>query len=164
MGSGPDVLDWKNFEVLCCPALWRPSKLLPGLDRPTLACTFSLENGHYYPCPQKSPLQNNSVISALSSLVMNTLEKIVKSLILSAAESMLDPLQFAYRAGRGVEDAKLFLLDKLYKHLELRHSHAWIRFAHFSSAFTTMQPHILLQNCISILYLVRSLRTLWNGT
>ena len=53
---------------------------------------------------------------ALSSLVINTLEKIVKSLILSAAEPILDPLQFAYRAKRGVEDAKLFLLDKLYMH------------------------------------------------
>ena len=51
---------------------------------------------------------------ALTSLVMKTQEKIVKSFILSAVQPMLDPLQFAYSAGRGIEDAKLFLLDKLY--------------------------------------------------
>ena len=63
---------------------------------------------------------------------MKTLEKIVKSLILSAVEPMLDPLQFAYSVRRGVEDAKLFLLYKLYKHLELPQSHARILIVDFS--------------------------------
>ena len=54
------------------------------------------------------------------------------SLILSAVEPLLDPLQFADRVGRGVEDAKLFLLDKLYKHLELPQSHARILIVDFS--------------------------------
>ena len=71
------------------------------------------------------------------------------SLIFSAVEPLLDPLQFAYRVGRGVEVAKLFLLDKLHKHLELPQSHARILFADFSSAFNTMQPHILAQKLIS---------------
>ena len=73
----------------------------------------------------------------------------MKSLILSAVEPMLDPLQFAFRAGRGFEDAKLFLLDKLNKHLELPQSHARMLFADFSSAFNTMQPHILTRKLIS---------------
>ena len=87
--------------------------------------------------------------ATLTLLVMNTLEKIVKSLILSAVEPMLDPLQFAHRAERSVEDTKLFLLDKLYKHLEQPQSHARILFADFSSAFNSMQPHILAQKLIS---------------
>lgn len=33
-------------------------------------------------------------------------------------EHHLDPFQFAYRAGRGVEDAAVTLLHLLYKHLE----------------------------------------------
>ncbi|XP_071959468.1 uncharacterized protein [Antedon mediterranea] len=61
---------------------------------------------------------------ALTSLVMKIFEKIVKTYITSVVESKLDPLQFAYRSGRGVEDAKLFLLNTLYKHLELPRSHA----------------------------------------
>ena len=85
----------------------------------------------------------------LTSLVMKTLEMSVKSFILSAVEPMLESLQFAYRAGRGVEDAKLFPLDKLYKHLELPQSHARILFADFSMAFNTMQPPTLAQKLIS---------------
>ena len=72
---------------------------------------------------------------ALTSLVMKTQEKIVKSFILTAVEPMLDPLQFAYRAGTGVEDVELFLLAKLYRHLELPQSHARILFAVFLRHF-----------------------------
>ena len=68
----------------------------------------------------------------------------MKSFILCAVQAMLGPLQFAYRAGWGVEDAKLFLLDMLCKYLlELPRSHARILFADFSPAFHTLQPHEL---------------------
>ena len=86
---------------------------------------------------------------ALTSLVMKTLEKLVKSLILLITESQLDPLQFAYRAGRGVEYAKLFILDKVYTHLEKPTAHAKILFADFTSAFNLMQPHSLAHKLIS---------------
>ena len=90
------------------------------------------------PVPKKStPKQLSDLrLVALTSLVIETLEKIVKSLIFSALEPMFDPLQFAYRAGRGVEDTKLFLLYKLYKHLELPQSHARILFADFLRRLT----------------------------
>ena len=80
---------------------------------------------------------------------MKTLEKLVKSLILPITESQPDALQFAYRAGRGVEDAKLFILDKVYTHLEKPTAHANILFANFSLAFNLMQPHILAHKLIS---------------
>ena len=85
---------------------------------------------------------------ALTSLVMTPLETIMKSFILSAIQPVLDPLQFAYRAGRGVDDGKLFLLDKLCstwsgRSLMLESS------ADFSSAFNTTQPPILAQKMIS---------------
>ena len=93
---------------------------------------------------------------ALTSLFMKTLEKLVKSLILPITESQLDPLQFACRAGRGVEDAKLFILekvythlDKVYTHLEKPTAHTKILFADFSSALNLMQPHILAHKLIS---------------
>ena len=56
----------------------------------------------------------------------------MKSFILYDVEPMLDPLQFAYRVGRGVDNARLFLLDRLYRHLERPQSHARILFADFS--------------------------------
>ena len=51
---------------------------------------------------------------------------------------MPDPLHVAYMAVRDAEDAKLFLLDKLNKHLELPQSHARILFADPSSVLNTM--------------------------
>ena len=80
---------------------------------------------------------------------MKTLEKIVKSLLQKATDKFLDPLQFAYRTGRGVDDAKLFILNSLYKHLEKPGAHARILFADFSSAFNTVQPYILVQRLLS---------------
>ena len=76
---------------------------------------------------------------------MKHLEKIIKDEILSLVTDKLDPLQFAYQAGRGVNDAKLFILNKLYQHMETPKSHARLLFADFSSAFNKMQPHILIQ-------------------
>ena len=55
---------------------------------------------------------------------MKTLEKIIKFFILAVTECNLDPLQFAYRSGRGVDDAKLFILNTLYRHLEGPQTHA----------------------------------------
>ena len=48
---------------------------------------------------------------ALKSLVMKIFERIVKDMTLSMIDGKLDPLQFAYQAGKGVEDATLFILD-----------------------------------------------------
>ena len=62
---------------------------------------------------------------------------------------MLDPLQFAYRAGRGVEDATLTLLNLIYKHIEGSKTHARVLFVDFSSAFNTIQPHILTSKLLS---------------
>ncbi|PIK58102.1 putative RNA-directed DNA polymerase from mobile element jockey-like [Apostichopus japonicus] len=58
----------------------------------------------------------------------------------------MDDHQFAYRKGRNTDDALLFTLDTLYSHLEDSKSgkvSARIMFFDFSSAFNTMQPHIL---------------------
>ena len=81
---------------------------------------------------------------ALTSLIVKTLENIIKFFILAVTECNLDPLQFAYRSGRGVDDAKLFILNTLYRHLEGPQTHGRILFADFSSAFNTIQPHILV--------------------
>ena len=81
---------------------------------------------------------------------MKTLEKIIKFLILAVTECNLDPLQFAYRSGRGGgDDAKPFILNTLYRHLEGPQTHARILFADFSSAFNTIQPHILANKLVS---------------
>lgn len=68
---------------------------------------------------------------------MKIFEKIMQDEIVSLVYDKLDPLQFAYQAGKGVEDAKLIILHKMYKHFEKPKSHARLLFADFSSAFTS---------------------------
>lgn len=46
---------------------------------------------------------------------MKALKKIQKDEIISLTLDKLDPRQFAYQAGKSLEDAKLFILDRLYK-------------------------------------------------
>ena len=86
---------------------------------------------------------------SLTSLVMKSLETIIKFLLLAVTECNLDPLQFAYRSGRDMYDAKLFILNTLYRHLEGPETHVRILFADFSSAFNTIQPHILANKLVS---------------
>ena len=86
---------------------------------------------------------------ALTSVVMKSFERIVKCLILNQVHDKLDPLQFAYRAGRGVEDATLTLLSLIVKHLKGTKTHARVLYIDFSSAFNTLQPHLLTQKLIS---------------
>ncbi len=54
------------------------------------------------------------ILDQSRSLIMKIFEKIVKNLV----NGKPDPLQFAYQAGRGVEDAKLLIVNNLCKHLE----------------------------------------------
>ena len=82
---------------------------------------------------------------ALTSLIMKQFEKLVKSELVAKTEHLLDPLQSAYRAGRGVQDATATLLNLVHKHLEGSKTHARLLFIDFSSAFNTIQPHVLVE-------------------
>ena len=55
---------------------------------------------------------------ALTSHVMKSFENIVKIVIMRRKVHLLDPLQFAYRPGKGVEDAVATLLNLVHFHLE----------------------------------------------
>ena len=117
------------------PTLWKASTVLP------------------IPKKVSTKQPNDFRPVALTSLIMKVFEKHVKSCILSVTENKMDPLQFAYRAHKSVDDAKLLILDKLYEHLEGSGNHARILFADFSSAFNFMQPYILAQKLISVFHL-----------
>ena len=86
---------------------------------------------------------------ALTSLVMRSFEKLIKHELLVRTEHLLDPVQFAYRMGRGVQDATITLLDLLTKHLEGNKAHAKLLFVDFASAFNTIQPHLLVDRLCS---------------
>jgi hypothetical protein len=76
---------------------------------------------------------------------MKVFERIVLSTLRVQVSNFQDPLQFAYRARVGVDDALLFLVNTIYSHLEKSCSYVRIMFFDFSSAFNTIQPHLLAQ-------------------
>ena len=75
---------------------------------------------------------------------MKCFEKILSKQLLSEVSSSLDPDQFAYRVERGVEDALLTLTINIFEHLERAQSLVKIVFIDFSSAFNTIQPHLMV--------------------
>ena len=54
-------------------------------------------------------------------------------------------MQSAYREKRSVEDAILIFLQNVYKHLDMPKNYCRILFVDFSSAFNTIQPHLIIQ-------------------
>ena len=67
------------------------------------------------------------------------------SRLLDKTKVHMDRHQFAYSPGRSVEDAVLFLLHSLYNHLDSPLSYARCLFGDYSSAFNTIQPHLMVQ-------------------
>ena len=117
----------QSVDTGVIPILWKSSTIVPVPKKP------------------KVKELNNFRPVALTPLPMKCLEKIVLKNLLPFVEPHLDPLQFAYRTGRGVEDAIATLLHKLLKHIESPGCYARILFADFSSAFNTMQRHTLIK-------------------
>lgn len=68
----------------------------------------------------------------------------------SQTAEFMDPMQFAYQLKRGVEDATLTLLNKIFSHLDIYSTHVRILFMDFSLAFNTVQPHLLLKRLIDL--------------
>uniref|UniRef100_A0A3P9LKD5 Reverse transcriptase domain-containing protein n=1 Tax=Oryzias latipes TaxID=8090 RepID=A0A3P9LKD5_ORYLA len=80
---------------------------------------------------------------ALISHLMKTMERLVLTHLRPMVSQSMDPLQFAYQPGIGVEDAVIFLLDRALSHLDQTGSSVRVTFFDFSSAFNTIQPLLL---------------------
>ncbi len=107
------------------PVLWKTSCLVPVPKTPR-------------PCGSKDyrPV-------ALTSHIMKTLERLVLEQLRPLVKPHLDPLQFAYQPQLGVEDAIIFLLNRVYSHLDQPASTVRVMFFDFSSAFNTIHPALL---------------------
>ncbi len=80
---------------------------------------------------------------ALTSVVMKSFERLVLSHLKSITDPLLDPLQFAYRANRSVDDAVNIALHFILQHLDCSGTYVRILFVDFSSAFNTIIPALL---------------------
>ena len=104
-------------------------------------------------CPvpknNKQVALNDCRLVALTSIVMKCFERIILKRILSFTTSYHDPYQFAYKPNRSTDDATLTLLHHAYTHLEQPGSFVRILFIDFSSAFNTIQPHLMALKLLS---------------
>ena len=98
------------------------------------------------PIPKKTPAKELKDYRpvALTSVLCKCMERVLCDLLAKMLSHKMDPLQFAYRAKRGVEDASLTLLNTVTKHLDSPHPHTRILFMDFSSAFNTVHIDTLL--------------------
>ncbi len=75
---------------------------------------------------------------------MKSFEKLVLAHLQDITRPLLDPLQFAYRANRSVDDAVNMGLHYILQHLDRPGAYLRILFVDFSSAFNTIIPNRLL--------------------
>ncbi|KAI4873724.1 hypothetical protein NFI96_000464 [Prochilodus magdalenae] len=80
---------------------------------------------------------------ALTSHIMKTMERLVLEQLRPTVQPLLDPLQFAYQPRLGVEDAIIYLLNRVYAHLDKPASTVRVMFFDFSSVFNTIRPALL---------------------
>ena len=78
------------------------------------------------------------------------MERIVLKKLMAHVEGRLDPLQFAYKPKRGVEDATSLLVHTVAELLEKPGHHVRIFYVDFSSAFNTMRPSLLVNKLLDL--------------
>ena len=103
------------------------------------------------PVPKKNkPVSLNDYRPvALTSIAMKCFERLVLKRLSTHTAQHLDPNQFAYKPNRCTDDASLTLLHNIYTHLEKPGSFVRILFIDFSSAFNTIQPHLMAKKLLS---------------
>ncbi len=92
------------------------------------------------PVPKKPKITglNDYRPIALTSVVMKSFERLVLAHLKDSTGPLLDPLQFAYRANRSVDDAVNMGLHYILQHLDRPGTYARILYVDFSSAFNTI--------------------------
>nr|KAG5700341.1 hypothetical protein BaRGS_029593 [Batillaria attramentaria] len=120
------LYNW-SLSIHTVPSLWKTAAItpVPKNNRP-------VQLNDYRPI-------------ALTPIVMKCLERLILVRLTNETQDLFDPLQFAYRRGRSVEDAVITLLHDTVTHLEQPKSYARILYVDFSSAFNTIQPHLMVQ-------------------
>ena len=109
------------------PAAWKMSCIIPVPKKVHITCLNDLR-----------PV-------ALTSHIMKIFERLFLNKLRPLVHRFQDPLQFAYRHGIGVDDALLYMMHSISSHLDKTSSYVRVMFFDFSSAFNTIQPHLLAQ-------------------
>ena len=120
-----------SFRLHTIPRIWKLSEIIPVPKKP------------------RFQIMNDLRPVALTSIIMKCFERLVLSNLKNSIRDSLDPFQFAYREKRNVEDAIIIFVNNVLKHLEGQRKYARCLFIDFSSAFNTIQPHMLTQKLLT---------------
>ena len=114
-----------------------------SLEQCEVPCCF--KRSTIIPVPKKTKITglNDYRPVALTSVVMKSFERLVLAYLKDITGPLMDPLQFAYRANRSVDDAVNMGLHYILQHLDRPGTYARILFVDFSSAFNTIIPDLL---------------------
>ena len=140
--------------LLCGPALcsWLLySQIFSSLPFSNASCLRCFESSVIVPAPKKAKPAQLSYFSsfALTSIVMKVFERLVLNYLKPCTNDLRDPLQFAYRSNRSVQDAVALSLHHTLGHLEHPCSYARLLFfLDFSSAFNMIIPQKLFDKLL----------------
>lgn len=81
---------------------------------------------------------------------MKSLERLLLGVFKAEVAQSLDHLQFASSKKRSTSDAICSLMHFALEHLESRSAYARLLFIDFSSAFSSIQPHIFLKKLMEL--------------
>jgi hypothetical protein len=146
---GPDKICGKVIKY-CREALVEPIHKLYQASFDQCIVPTQWKTSAISPVPKvKHPLVENDLRPlALTDVLMKCLEFLVKQHLRKYLSDIFDVLQFAYVDGKCVDDAVLTLLDIICSHLESPRSYSRVLYIDFSSAFNTIQPHVLLRKLL----------------
>ena len=149
--SGPDKI-CGNVLRSCCYELAGIFNTLFNLSLKQSNILTAWKTAEIIPMPKKPMYTdlNNLRPVALTLIIMKCFERLVLKLLKREVELQLDPLQFAYKTKRGVEDAVLVFVNNALKHMESPKTFVRILFIDFSSAFNTTRPHIMAEKLLSL--------------
>ena len=116
-----------SLNELGSPAIWKSAIVIP------------------VPKTNRASQPNDYRPVALTSIIMKCFERLVMQFLFPSVSHLLDKLQFAYQPKKSVNDAVVSLVQEIAQHTDKLGCYARALFADFSSAFNTMQTHILLQ-------------------
>ena len=144
--AGPDNINSRVLKV-GAEQLAAPLTHLFNLSLTTGRVPKLWKSSCIVPVPKKGrpSVLNDYRPVALTSQVMKVFERLVLNHLKPTVSEHLDPLQFAYQAGIGVDDAITYLHNRALNHLEEQGCTVRVMFFDFSSAFNTIQPFLLAE-------------------
>ena len=122
------------LDSMSVPRAWKSSIIIPVPKKPNV----------------KQMNDFSPVALTLTFILAKCMERMVCSQLAVSVADRMDPLQFAYKARKGVEDACLILVNLIASQLDKSGSYVRVMFMDFSSAFNTVQPHLLIKRPLDL--------------